>query len=139
MGRHSGNSQIFTGIGFTAFFGFLAIWLHNPFIAIPLFFAGILPIMKGIDRRISSRPTQRIDKPRRETQPKPLSGDEQERLILKCAKENGGVLTPALAAVETELTITTASKILESMAQRGYASMEIRANGGIEYHFSDFK
>ncbi len=95
--------------------------------------------MKGIDRRISSSPSRKIEDPRRETKPKSLTGDEQERLILKCAKENRGVLTPALAAVETELTITIAAKILESMAQRGYASMEIRSNGGIEYHFPDFK
>ena len=99
--RRSGKSQIFSGIGFTIFFGFLTIWLHNPFIAIPLFFTGILPIMKGIDRQIGNRPKSRIENRQK---PKTLSPDEQERMVLKCAREKRGIVTPAIVAVEDRNT-----------------------------------
>jgi len=135
MRHRSGSNQIFSGLGFIALFSTLYFIFHGWFWIFPLFFAGVLPVMKGIDRVLSDNASRRIEKPRKQ---RPLSREERERRVLTCARSCKGIVTPALIAVETEISIDQAAEILEDLVRRGYASLEVRDNGGLEYHFSDF-
>ena len=61
-----------------------------------------------------------------------------EKQILLAAKEENGVVTPALIALKTDLSIQEAEKKLDEMAQNGYTMMQVRENGRIEYEFPEF-
>ena len=58
--------------------------------------------------------------------------------MLKTAKEEQGRITPGLVALKSELSIAEAQKILENMVQMGYALMNIKESGHIEYEFPEF-
>jgi predicted transcriptional regulator len=61
-----------------------------------------------------------------------------EKQILLAAKEENGIVTPALVALKTELSIQEAEKMLDDMAQNGYTVMQVRESGRIEYEFPEF-
>ena len=61
-----------------------------------------------------------------------------ERAILQAARDRQGKVTPALIALDSNLSIEEAEKALHYMASHGYATMEVTENGSIEYIFSDF-
>lgn len=64
--------------------------------------------------------------------------DNLERAILTAAKEAKGRVTPTIIALNTSVSLENAEKALEDMVRRGYASMDIRDNGTVEYVFSEF-
>jgi len=100
---------------------------------IPMLFAGVMPMVEGIRRLASAR----YSKPSVAQARKP-SVASVEKQILLTAKEEKGVVTPALVALKTELSIQEAEKRLDEMAQNGYTMMQIRENGRIEYEFPEF-
>jgi len=130
--RHqkSAGASITTGLVFTLAFGLAwrvtGIW---PFI-FPMFFAGVLPLLEGIRRSLVYRQRDKIA-PRNDEA-------SEEKQVLQTAKSEKGLITPALVALKTDLTIEKAEKILESMAQKGYAEMHVNENGRIEYEFPEF-
>lgn len=95
-----------------------------------MFFAGVLPLLEGIRRSLVYRQRAKIT-PR---------DDEAlgEKQVLQTAKAEKGLITPTLVALKTDLTIEKAEKILEGMAQKGYAVMHVNDNGRIEYEFPEF-
>ena len=120
----------------TALFGgmfmmFNSLW----FLIFPLVFAGLLPLARGAGKLLEEQDQNRIE-PRKP--PRPLKRDDRERLILKSAKTHDGRVSPTLIAVETDMTIAQAEKILTELVRKGYATLEVRDNGGLEYHFPDF-
>ena len=128
--RKSAGASITTGLVFTLAFGLAwgvtGIW---PFI-FPMFFAGVLPLLEGIRRSLVYRQRDKIA---------PLNDEALgEKQVLQTAKAEKGLITPTLVALKTDLTIEKAEKILESMAQRGYAVMHVNDNGRIEYEFPEF-
>jgi TM2 domain-containing membrane protein YozV len=68
----------------------------------------------------------------------PQKKETPERLILKTAKKNKGVATPAEVALEGDVTIEKAKELLDKLASKGYAEMRIKTNGVIVYCFPEF-
>ena len=135
--RKSAEASLTSGIVFTAAFGIAWLAMVNAgrpgwFFVFPMFFAGVMPMVEGI-RRLSTgwSPKPQV--------PKKPSVASIEKQILLTAKEENGIVTPALIALKTELSIQEAEKKLDEMAQSGYTMMQIRANGRIEYEFPEFK
>ena len=63
---------------------------------------------------------------------------EAERSVLRVAQEHGGRVTPALVAVDSDLSLEEAERILQSMVVKSHASMQVRDDGRIEYEFREF-
>lgn len=130
--RKSAEASLTSGIVFTAAFAIAWSVTGLWFFIFPLFFAGVMPMVDGL-RRLS------MHKRRGQLSPGGTAGvASAEKQILLAAKENGGVVTPALVALKTELSIQEAEKALEEMAQRGYANMRVTDSGRIEYEFPEF-
>ena len=131
--RKSAEASLTSGIIFTVAFGILWSVTNIVWFVIPMLFAGVMPMVEGIRRLASAR----YSKPP-VTQHKKPSVASVEKQILLTAKEEKGVVTPALVALKTELSIQEAEKRLDEMAQNGYTMMQIRENGRIEYEFPEF-
>ncbi len=135
MGKgKSGWEEFSTGFVIAAVFGIL--WLRGgSWIWIfPAAFAGVMPMMHGLQKVLVERSNRRGLVESRRRRP-----EESEREVLRLARSHGGVLTPSLVALESDLSIAEAEKILEGLAARGHSSVEVRANGRIEYEFAEFK
>ena len=72
--------------------------------------------------------------------PRPhLAGKESiERTILRTAKKNRGIATPAEVALEGDIPLEEARKYLEKLVSQGHAEMKIRKSGVIAYVFPEF-
>jgi type IV secretory pathway ATPase VirB11/archaellum biosynthesis ATPase len=64
--------------------------------------------------------------------------DELDRVILKIARKNGGVVTPSEIVIEANVPLETARKHLEKMVVDGHAEMRIRKSGVIAFTFPEF-
>ena len=132
--KHSGEEFI-SGLVCTLIFGYLFFGRSGSiFWLFPFAFAGVLPLIKGLTGILTKRALIKSEK---EAHPENNIAT-QEKQILTLAKEMNGKLTPALIALETSLSIDEAEKSLQDMTKRGYANMEIRSSGGIEYIFTEF-
>jgi hypothetical protein len=132
--RHSGEAALTTGLVLAAAFG-LAWYLtrSHPWAWLwlfPIVFAGLLPAISGI---------RRLWRERSNGGPARLPAAEAERRILFVARATRGVVTPAMVALETGLSIEEAQGLLEQMAGRGHAVMHVRENGRIEFEFPEFR
>ena len=131
--RKSAEASLTSGIVFTVAFGIAWSVTGIVWLAIPMLFAGVMPMVEGI-RRLAAARSSKPTAPK----PKKPSVASIEKQILLTAKEENGVVTPALIALKTELSIQEAEKKLDEMAQNGYTMMQIRENGRIEYEFPEF-
>ncbi len=61
-----------------------------------------------------------------------------ERVILKVAKQNNGVVTPAEVALEGGFDLEEAKKALEKLVSKGYAEIRVKRTGTYVYFFSEF-
>lgn len=61
-----------------------------------------------------------------------------ERVILRTAKKNRGVATPAEVALEGDIPVEEAKEHLEKLVSKGHAEMRVRKSGAIVYVFPDF-
>ena len=61
-----------------------------------------------------------------------------ERVILRTAKGNRGLATPAEIALAADIRIDDAKSALEKLVQQGYAEMQVRTNGQLVYVFPEF-
>ena len=133
--KKSAEASLTSGIVFTIAFG-IAWAVMGPrgwFFVFPMMFAGVLPMIEGI-RRLAAARRSRPEI----AEAKKTSAASVEKQILLAAKEENGVVTPALIALKTDLSIQEAEKKLDEMAQNGYAMMQVRENGRIEYEFPEF-
>ncbi|MBN2736921.1 MAG: TM2 domain-containing protein [Spirochaetales bacterium] len=62
-----------------------------------------------------------------------------EKVILQCAKNNNGLVTPGSVALEGDYSLDDAKKYLDKLASKGYSEMRITDNGAIVYVFPDFQ
>jgi uncharacterized SAM-binding protein YcdF (DUF218 family) len=130
--RRSAEASLTSGIVFAVAFGIAWSVTGLWFFVFPLIFAGVMPMVEGLRRLASQR-----RRPQLAAGAKP-GGVTSEKQILLVAKEEKGVVTPALVALKTELSIQEAEKALENMAQLGYALMRVTDSGRIEYEFPEF-
>jgi hypothetical protein len=96
----------------------------------PIVFAGLLPAISGI---------RRLRRDRSDEGPLRLAAAEAERRILLTARDARGVVTPALVALKTGLSIEEAQALLEQMARQGHAVMHVGESGRIEFEFPEFR
>jgi hypothetical protein len=64
--------------------------------------------------------------------------EDPEKTVLRVARANGGFVTPGEAALEGEMSVDEARKILEKMASKGNAEMRVRSSGVVVYFFPEF-
>lgn len=60
-----------------------------------------------------------------------------EKVILKSAKQNGGLTTPSEVALQSDVSIEEARKALDYLASKGFAEVRISKSGSIAYYFPD--
>lgn len=61
-----------------------------------------------------------------------------EKAILSFAKQNRGFITVANAAMEADIPMEEAQKLLDEFVRKGFAQMEVKASGSLMYVFQDF-
>ena len=66
------------------------------------------------------------------------SRTEQEREVLRIARQNGGEISAAQVAVDTSISLDEAKIALEQLAERGFCERHVRTGGAIVYRFPDF-
>jgi len=69
---------------------------------------------------------------------KESSGESIERVILRTAKANNGIATPAEVALEGGISLDEAKKTLDQLVSKGFAEVRVTKSGSIVYVFSDF-
>ena len=73
--------------------------------------------------------------------PHPLPAKQKEsieRVILRTAKKNKGVISPGEVALEGDIAMDDAKKYLDKLTAQGYIEMKIRKSGIIAYTFPEF-
>ena len=60
-----------------------------------------------------------------------------ERIILKLAKENKGILTVSEVALAANITIDESKKYLENLVSKGIAELRVRRTGALVYVMPD--
>jgi N-glycosylase/DNA lyase len=135
MGRgKSGFDQFITGLIFTGVFGFL--WMRSGawWWVFPAAFAGVMPMISGI-RKMAARAFMPRQKKEEILEQQKIS---RERQILQVAKNHNGVVTPAIAALDTGSSMEEMDTVLGDMAKKGYAQAEVEDSGRLVYIFADF-
>jgi TM2 domain-containing membrane protein YozV/predicted transcriptional regulator len=56
-----------------------------------------------------------------------------ERIILRLAKENKGILTPSELALSANLSIDESKKALDALVSKGFAEIRVRKSGTLVY------
>jgi predicted transcriptional regulator len=56
-----------------------------------------------------------------------------ERIILRVAKQNKGIITASELALEANITIDEAKKNLDTLVSRGFAELRVRTSGTLVY------
>lgn len=64
--------------------------------------------------------------------------DSLERVILKTAKNNQGIVTPSEVAVESGMSIDKAKDALEKLVNKGHADIRVSKSGSMVYFFQEF-
>lgn len=80
---------------------------------------------------LQERRRKTIDEPREEQ-------IQNERIVLNIARKNNGVVTPSLLTIESSLSIDKSEELLQNLASRGIATMDIQESGRVEYTFIEF-
>jgi len=65
-----------------------------------------------------------------------LQAQEQERSLLQLARKHGGMLTPALVAADTDLSVAEADAELLRLAKLGACEVEYGEQTAVEYRFA---
>jgi predicted transcriptional regulator len=63
--------------------------------------------------------------------------EHPERIILKLAKENSGVLTVSDVALAADIPVEEAKKYLEALVSKGFAELRVRKSGSLVYVIPD--
>ncbi len=144
MGRHrkSAMGEVITGIVMISipflFFGgspFMGIGMHTGF----SFWSWILvalgagSLIRGVTRLAEKNKKIRESKPN--SQKRKL---ELENKILRTAQKLGGKVTVARTALQIDAPIEETETILNSLASRGHANVEVSSEGQVLYMFPDF-
>jgi TM2 domain-containing membrane protein YozV len=126
--------KIPTGILWTCTFGFFGIGSIYDFFTLPnqVREANIRnAIYADINGRIYGRRNWRYaDDGQARTAGKKES---VERIILKLAKEKGGILTAADVALEADIPLEEARRDLDALVSKGFAELRVRKSGTLVY------
>lgn len=64
--------------------------------------------------------------------------DTPERVILRLAKANNGMVSAGEVAIEANISIDEAQRQLDSLAKKGIAQVRVRSSGALVYFFPEF-
>ena len=64
--------------------------------------------------------------------------EDPEKTVLRVARKNGGFVTPGEVALEGDINVEQARKLLEKLAAAGNAEMRVRSSGVVVYYFPEF-
>ena len=64
--------------------------------------------------------------------------ESMERVILKTAKRDGGIVSPGEVALQADVTIEDAKSYLEKLVKQGYAELRVKKTGMLVYVFPEF-
>ncbi len=64
--------------------------------------------------------------------------DSPERVILRLAKANNGMVTAGEVAIEANIPIEEAQRQLDSLAKKNIAQVRVRSSGVLVYFFPEF-
>jgi predicted transcriptional regulator len=56
-----------------------------------------------------------------------------ERIILRAAKQNKGILTASEVALEANISLDEAKKCLDALVNKGFAELRVRQTGTLVY------
>lgn len=133
--RGRGRQEFFSGLSMTILFTLLYFFVFQAWwVFFPLVFAGILPLTRGLFKLLEDKNREKSFQKEKAVQ----DARYPEKIILQTARDKGGKVTPALIALNSNLSIEEAEKALRYMASHGYATMEVTDNGAVEYVFTDF-
>jgi hypothetical protein len=119
------TSLVVLGVCVVMFIRTQAWWVFFP----ALFFA-IFPLKNTLSRIFNNK------KVRQELSQN--DGVRNQKTVLRIAKENKGIVTPAMVAMNSELSIEQADELLQDITKKGFADMRVRDSGKIEYEFLEF-
>ncbi|MFW6368146.1 MAG: hypothetical protein ACOCZ9_00280 [Spirochaetota bacterium] len=97
-------------------------------------FAGVFPALGSAGKLLAEIGDQR----RLAREAPKMARARQEKELLRVAKMESGSITPAVAALRTSCSIEEADGILQTLAARGYATMDFDENGRVFYSFPEF-
>lgn len=97
-------------------------------------FAGVFPALGSAGKLLAELSDQR----RLAKEAPKMARARQEKELLRVAKMENGSITPAVAALRTSCSVDEADEILQTLASKGYATMEVDDNGRIYYSFPEF-
>jgi len=66
-----------------------------------------------------------------------LQKESTERVILRLAKENKGILTASELALAANVSVEDAKKDLDAMVSKGFADLRVRQSGSLVYTIPD--
>jgi hypothetical protein len=134
--RQRALQEISSGLVLCLAWGAAGLFLfHSKWVVWPLFFMGGLPVASGIKHLIEAG----IAAPGEKRKEKAERGRALELSILRLASERGGILTPALVAMETGMSLDEAQAALDQMAGKGHAELNVLDSGRLEYRFREFE
>lgn len=61
-----------------------------------------------------------------------------EKAILSFAKRNRGFVSVGNAAMEADISMDEAQKVLDELVKKGFAQLEVKTSGSLIYIFQDF-
>ena len=67
-----------------------------------------------------------------------IKKDSLERVILKTAKDNQGIVTPSEVAIESGMSIDQSKNALEKLVSKGHADIRVSRSGSMVYFFQEF-
>jgi hypothetical protein len=68
----------------------------------------------------------------------PKTRDSIEKVILRTARRNNGLVSPGEVAIESDYSTDDARAMLEKMAGKGLCEMRVRPSGVIVFRFPEF-
>jgi TM2 domain-containing membrane protein YozV len=64
--------------------------------------------------------------------------ESPERVLLRTAKNNRGIISPGEFALEAEISLEEAKKQLDALVSKGFAELRVRQSGNIVYVIPEF-
>ncbi len=101
---------------------------------------GVLPILTGLRRgatEIADRGHEKRKLLKSREKDEFKRTESSEKTVLQIARQNNGVVTPALVVLDSDLKLEEAEAVLNDLAKRGYAELRVKDNGTLDYLFPE--
>ncbi|MCK4540980.1 MAG: TM2 domain-containing protein [Spirochaetales bacterium] len=85
-----------------------------------------------------SREDNRFKREYRDDFRRKIKKESSERIILKIARRNGGLVNPSEVALEADIALEEAKKNLEKLVEKGFLEMRVKKVGIVAYIVPEF-